>query len=206
MSKHEDCHLVEECGNCSKSKEGELGFQVKLELEKTAHEETKVQLRMALEKALDPFTGLLHKLSFRKTASSSLELCKRDKSSAVMFFADLDEFKQVNDTYGHDIGDNVIKEVVAVLKTKLRKSDILGREGGDEFLAFLPETSLEQAMHVVEKIKEAFKLHAFDFGDKKLLVSVSIGVIEVSPEIDTIEKLIKAADKELYKAKRDRGK
>ncbi|ADD69567.1 diguanylate cyclase [Denitrovibrio acetiphilus DSM 12809] len=126
--------------------------------------------------------------------------------SFILF--DIDDFKNINDIYGHGQGDTVLKGVGKTLASSVRKSDITGRFGGDEFAVILPYTTLDNAVTVAEKIKEKITSLRFSKNSKESIgITLSMGVIEVDSEskIDTFEKVIAEADKFLYCAKK-RGK
>lgn len=125
--------------------------------------------------------------------------------SFIMF--DIDDFKSINDNYGHGLGDFVLKTVGDTLLNTVRKSDICGRFGGDEFAIILPYTDLENALIVAEKIKNKIKSLKFAHKSKSVSITLSMGVIEVphGSDIDNFEKIIVETDKYLYCAKH-RGK
>ncbi len=114
---------------------------------------------------------------------------------------DLDEFKKVNDLYGHSAGDHVLKSLSRLLKQRLRKSDIIGRYGGEEFVALLLDVDAEQAYHIMEEIRIHFsEVEHFTNQDTKLQVTFSCG-IATYPEITDPKLLKDAADQALYMAK-----
>jgi len=113
---------------------------------------------------------------------------------------DIDHFKKINDTYGHLAGDFVLKEIAKIVKNLIRKSDICGRFGGEEFVILLPNTKLSGAMKLAERIRETIQNHTFDFNGKKINVTVSIGITSVGVN-DSYESLISRADEALYEAK-----
>lgn len=122
--------------------------------------------------------------------------------SFILF--DIDDFKGINDNFGHSLGDLVLKSIGKTLLDTVRKSDICGRFGGDEFAVILPYTELENATKVAEKVREKISRLKFSSSKTTINVTLSIGVIEVvhgSP-IDSFEKVIAEADKYLYKAKK----
>lgn len=125
--------------------------------------------------------------------------------SFILF--DVDNFKPINDKYGHGLGDLVLKTVGKTLLSTVRKSDITGRFGGDEFAIILPYTNLDNALKVAEKVKDKINNLKFTSGTNTIEITLSIGVIEVQhgSSIDTFEKVIAEADKYLYCAK-DKGK
>ncbi|PLX70691.1 MAG: hypothetical protein C0602_04065 [Denitrovibrio sp.] len=132
----------------------------------------------------------------------------RNQRSADGYFSfilfDIDDFKEINDNFGHSLGDLVLKTVGQKLLSTVRKSDICGRFGGDEFAIILPYTELESAVHVAEKIKKQVSELKFSSSKTTISITLSLGVIEVShgSEIDSFEKVIAETDKYLYLAKK----
>ena len=122
-----------------------------------------------------------------------LEKLKDVKNGSILFF-DIDDFKKVNDTYGHEFGDFVLKELGKILKNVFRKSDIIGRWGGEEFIVILPNTEYETAFKLAEKLRKI--IEDYDFKGRK--ITVSIGVSEYNGHF---EKELKNADESLYNAK-----
>jgi diguanylate cyclase (GGDEF)-like protein len=151
----------------------------------------------------DPMTKLWNRRYFGYASKNILELAKRDKTALTVVMLDIDKFKEVNDTYGHNVGDDIIISLANILLEMTRKSDLACRFGGEEFILLLPETSLEGAMVIAEKIRkkvESFSLHLED--EREVNVTVSLGVSQVDTENDlSIESAIKRADIALYKAK-----
>lgn len=180
-----------------------LDVETALELEKGEHMETQLKLTHALEQGVDPLTGLWSRISFRKNAEELLELCRRDKLPATMFYIDLNDFKPINDRHGHAAGDHALKEAVALIKVHLRRgSEVFGREGGDEFVLFLPHTDLEHATMLAEKIKDAFAAHKFIWGGDSFSVGLSIGIAQTSEGLEeSVEELIEDADVAMYREK-----
>jgi len=115
---------------------------------------------------------------------------------------DIDHFKSVNDTYGHDVGDLVLKASVQFAQGVLRKSDLLGRLGGEEFCVILTNTSLSQALTAAEKVRHAFEQAVVDTGMKTVRFTASFGVAEVRLGQETFDQALKRADEALYVAKK----
>ena len=133
---------------------------------------------------------------------------RRDANGHFSFILfDIDDFKSINDSYGHGLGDLVLKTVGGTLLNSVRKSDICGRFGGDEFAIILPYTDLDNALIVAEKVKEKISALRFSHGKDIVSITLSIGVIDVAhgSSVDNFEKIIVEADKYLYCAKH-RGK
>jgi diguanylate cyclase (GGDEF)-like protein len=120
-----------------------------------------------------------------------------------VFLMDLDNFKQINDTYGHKAGDTVIKTVAGVCNNSLRVTDIFGRYGGEEFMAFLPETPSEKAFQVAERLRQNIAGTRIDLDNNSIYVTASIGVacVEKAGNIG-LDELLKNADEALYEAKK----
>ena len=116
-----------------------------------------------------------------------------------MIIFDIDNFKQINDDYGHDVGDEVLKGISKALGSLMRKSDALGRWGGEEFLVIAPEVELDNAMELAERLRQVMADIEFD---KAGVVTASFGVAELD-QADTRSDLVRRADKALYRAKNE---
>ncbi len=120
---------------------------------------------------------------------------------AAVLFIDIDHFKRFNDTYGHDTGDKVLLMVASTLKNALRKSDAVGRWGGEEFLAILNDvTSFDAVKSICEKLRILVELSRLDLGDQSLTVTISIGATLLLPD-DTSESFVRRADELMYQSK-----
>ena len=122
----------------------------------------------------------------------------------AMLMADIDNFKNFNDTYGHQLGDEILINVADMLKSSRRGSDIVARYGGEEFVLLLPDTRLEQAVIVAEKLRKCVEESSIDSRRRKLKITISLGVSAM--EKNSLRKpkdLLILADKALYKAKRE---
>jgi len=147
----------------------------------------------------DALTGLANRRVFEGRIDSMLDSARRHKRPMSLASMDLDFFKQVNDTFGHDEGDRVLQKVAAIMKKTVRSSDLLVRMGGDEFLLTLPDTSLQAALTLAERLcREVDKLGITVPGDKKL--GISIGLVAFRPGMSRKDLLLKA-DEVLYEAK-----
>ncbi|WP_249422283.1 sensor domain-containing diguanylate cyclase [Marinomonas lutimaris] len=153
----------------------------------------------------DSLTDVLNRGSFFETAQQLLVLSQRQKSTASFILMDLDFFKRINDTYGHFIGDKVLIHFTQTLQGLLRKSDLLGRVGGEEFAIFLPDTGLDAACQLADKIRQTISDAALEVEDKTVTYTVSLGVESSEPEDQSIDELFKRADLKLYGAK-DKGR
>ena len=127
---------------------------------------------------------------------------QRYEKPLCLLITDIDHFKKFNDTYGHQQGDIVLKETARLLKESVRKIDLAARYGGEEFAVILPETDIENAKMVAERIRKKIEEFKVPGQNEPLHVTVSVGVAQYEPEKDTEKKdFIEHADKALYKAK-----
>lgn len=146
----------------------------------------------------DDLTGLHNRRYLVNTFNGLLP----SAGAVSLLLIDVDHFKRINDTYGHDAGDSVLKRVAWLLQNCFRPSDIVGRYGGEEFLILLPETNAEQAKRAAEYVLQAVREHSFTVGNRELSCTVSIGVAQWrGDEADGIHEVIRRADEVLYKAK-----
>jgi diguanylate cyclase (GGDEF)-like protein len=115
---------------------------------------------------------------------------------------DIDWFKKINDRFGHAAGDTVLKGVVDICRQSLRDTDIIGRIGGEEFAVLLMESDLDDALVVARRLKNSVDSHAFQFEDRDIRCTISVGISRLIPGTDSLETLMKRADEALYKAKK----
>lgn len=145
----------------------------------------------------DMLTGLINRLQFDTVLKSELSRHKRYARPISLIMLDIDYFKGINDSYGHDVGDRVLVGVAHLLNCNLRKADCCARWGGEEFILLAPETSLEQAVRLAEKIRGAIKHATFPIQGS---ITASLGVVEVHPQ-ETLKGVMKRVDNALYLAK-----
>lgn len=152
----------------------------------------------------DSLTGIFNRRHFLEQATYAVAVAKRYQRPVAVIMLDIDFFKSVNDNYGHDIGDKVLKHVVNTIRKINRKTDIFGRLGGEEFGTLLVESaSREAALNVAERIRLAVELSPLEYGDEEISVTVSQGVCITDPSdrYQTIDEMLKVADQALYHAK-----
>ncbi len=149
----------------------------------------------------DPLTGVYNRRFFMDSCQKNIALAKRKKEPLSILMIDIDHFKQINDTYGHAIGDEVIQKLSSIMQESQRKSDVIARYGGEEFLILLPDTPYESAKEVAQKLRKKVEESFVEtHNDEKIRFSVSIGVATINKE-DSCQKLMHNADKALYQAK-----
>ncbi|UUX48583.1 diguanylate cyclase [Nisaea acidiphila] len=149
----------------------------------------------------DPLTSAFNRRYFMTKLQDELKRSRRyDRSSSVLML-DIDHFKSINDTYGHDVGDIVLIEMVKVLENEIREFDTLARLGGEEFAILLPETNETSAKVSAVRLLDAVRKITIDAGGKPLNFTVSIGCSEFDGDYDTVEAVLKSADLALYEAK-----
>jgi diguanylate cyclase (GGDEF)-like protein len=147
---------------------------------------------------VDDLTGLYNRRHFLSLVENESNRFERYRRPTSLVMIDVDEFKAVNDQFGHAIGDHVLRELARLILASKRKADIAARVGGDEFLILLPETSEQNAFVVADRFRQRVGSHVFS-AEARLRVTVSIGIAEAS---DALLPLIKRADEALYRAKR----
>jgi diguanylate cyclase len=150
----------------------------------------------------DPLTGLLNRRAFVKSAKYLLSLHERTNMPLVVMFADLDDFKEVNDTFGHEMGDRVLLHFSKLVKEKLRRTDILARYGGDEFVFIITDISPEGAESVALRLQREFAHWA---GSRDMKTGVSFGLGAVPEGAMEIEEILHRVDSALYDAKQKKG-
>ena len=153
------------------------------------------------EKArIDGLTGLYLKRFFLGKLYSEIEIAKRYNTTFYLMMLDIDHFKNINDTYGHLVGDDVLKATATTISSSVRRGDIVGRYGGEEFIVMLPSVTQAKVVDIAEKIRKSIKNINFKDGKKTFSVTISIGISKYDKSND-IDTLIGNADKALYKAK-----
>lgn len=150
----------------------------------------------------DQLTGLPNRRHINEQLKHEYQRTIRSKESFSVLLADVDRFKQINDQYGHDAGDQVLRSLSERFKQSIRKQDLVARWGGEEFLFMLPSTHIEHAEDVANKIRESIAAQPIWQNQHPVNVTISIGVAEITYE-DSIDQAINLADKRLYVAKQE---
>ncbi len=163
---------------------------------------SKIERYRALRHSMqnDGLTGLLNHRTVKERLSAAVSAASAANSVLSVAMIDIDLFKSVNDNYGHPMGDQVLRSLAWLLKRRLRKSDLVGRYGGEEFLVLLPDSDSEQALDVLDRIRRDFSFIRYPFKDGWFETTFSAGVAQYPATTDP-EALIKQADEALYEAK-----
>lgn len=146
----------------------------------------------------DPLTGIANRLHFTMVYQHALKLAEREKNSVSLIIFDIDHFKRVNDFYGHLEGDVVLHRIASLVQQRIRKSDLLARWGGEEFIILLPDTDLENAVKVAESLRNAVAMESFDTVGT---ITCSFGVATNFEFDESPQEFIKRADNKLYESK-----
>jgi len=151
----------------------------------------------------DPLTGLFNKGYMEEQLTYHFELAKRSGNPMAVMFLDIDHFKKVNDTYGHQRGDEVLKRIAHILKDKSRAINVVGRFGGEEFMIIGPISDYKSALYLGERIRTAVEKEVFSHDNTDFNITISIGISVWNSSIASEKDLVKFADEALYTAKRN---
>ncbi len=149
----------------------------------------------------DPLTGLQNRRSIFELGRIEFSRAQRMNRPFCCMMLDIDHFKQVNDDYGHQVGDQVLQEFAKLCQNSVREVDLIGRYGGEELIIILPETDRDTAVQVAERLRESISAQRTRIDDKEVGVTVSIGVATKDENTQHMEALIARADQALYIAK-----
>lgn len=199
---------VEENKRAEKIKEeiSALGYsKIISELNLTQRETSKLKAELKESKnqlLRDTLTGLPNRLAFQERVELECNRMKRLKTPLSLAMWDIDHFKNINDSYGHDAGDRVLKVFSDFVHKRLRKTDLFARLGGEEFVLLMPDTSLDMALILNNKIRETLLNCHFTYNSEKFIVTSSVGIAEFTSD-DTPDTVMKRADQALYKSKNE---
>ena len=164
--------------------------------------ELSISNRRLQEAALtDPLTGLPNRRQAIETMQAEWAAATRHSRAFAVMIVDLDGFKTINDTHGHDVGDIALRQAAETLRAALRTQDLICRTGGDEFLVLCPDTDLKAAMLVAERLRVAVQARPVETGGPQIFLTASLGVAMRVPDMDNVDALIKCADDGVYRAK-----
>ena len=159
-----------------------------------------LQRRAEMRAMRDGLTGAMNRASFTNQAHREIGEHRRIRSTVSLLFIDVDHFKRINDTHGHETGDEVLKRIIRLMRRCLRKGDTVARWGGEEFVVLLPATDLNGTLLIAEKIRHCIEAEYFDDLASGLRVTVSIGCVEMNSG-EGLDELVAQADRALYAAK-----
>lgn len=157
--------------------------------------------RLAHQAAHDALTGLVNRAEFERRLRRVVSSAENGAGTGALLFMDLDGFKAINDTSGHESGDRLLQHIARVYLTHIRARDTLARIGGDEFAMILENCSQEAALAVAQKLLDATRQLEFGYGGARLTVGVSIGMTVIDARANSIEQVLHAADLACYRAK-----
>jgi len=182
-----------------------IGFQLNKFLRR--YRRQNLQLKEAMDKIeelaiTDELTKLFNRRHVIKIINEQMALAARGVSSFSVCYMDLDHFKVINDTLGHDAGDRVLVRTSELLTASLREVDKVARFGGEEFLAVLINSTVERSVHVAERLRQRIEQENFQEVNEDLRVTISIGVAQYQPH-ESMDDVLKRADEALYQAKQD---
>jgi diguanylate cyclase (GGDEF)-like protein len=166
-------------------------------LEKEINARKKAEIDLQFMATHDVLTGVYNRRALIDHLNQSIEQARRYESELSVLITDLDFFKKINDSFGHQEGDNVLRDFAQLLKNTVRKSDMIARYGGEEFVILAPHTTIEEATNLANKIRNLTKE---SLSNDKRPVTVSIGVTQWNIS-DGVEEIFQRTDKALYKAK-----
>jgi two-component system cell cycle response regulator len=150
----------------------------------------------------DPLTGVFNKRHLLDSAQAAFSKAVEDRQPFSVLMMDIDEFKRINDKYGHLAGDYVLQSMASLVRSAIREDCIFGRYGGEEFTLSIPEARLQDAYLVAERLRDQVAREPFNYQDRTIKVTVSVGIATCEPEAaQTLEDLIAEADRQLYAAK-----
>lgn len=148
----------------------------------------------------DELTNVFNRSTILDFLENEMLRIKRSKNKFSLMMFDIDHFKEINDKYGHQAGDQILKDVIIVIKDTVREIDLIGRYGGDEFLVILQEANIEKAKEISERVHKKVNNKIFKFGKKEIKVTISIGLTEYISK-ENVDKFVERADNALYDAK-----
>ncbi|MEX2517131.1 MAG: diguanylate cyclase [Gammaproteobacteria bacterium] len=158
--------------------------------------------KLKTEADIDALTGLLNRKGFLKRGQEELERACRYGRTLALIYLDIDHFKRINDSLGHDAGDAVLRWLGDFFRERLRTNDICARQGGEEFVILLPETDTEAAVSMADSLRQQLEDHALEYNDGEIRFTCSFGVSVLADFAnDTLDSLLKRADQALYQAK-----
>ena len=161
----------------------------------------KVNADLALLSQVDGLTCLFNRNYWQKCIETEFKRYVRHRQTSTLVMLDIDNFKMVNDKYGHTVGDYVLKHLAQIISEQVRETDITGRYGGEEFVIFLSGTSSSDAMIFTERLRKTVESSVFIYNDIEIKYTISIGIAEVLPALESVSQWLENTDKALYESK-----
>lgn len=189
------------------NKTGKVSYVIEYTRDITDRRKSETERKHLIEKleylsTTDSLTGLLNRRALIEMLRREMDRASRYGSELSLILCDIDKFKKINDTYGHSAGDKALQIVSETIRNSLRKADIVGRHGGDEFMIIAPETAIEGTKNLAEKIRASIEKIEFQVTEqKKIKFSLSMGVTVFGPTGGDIDTLVTRADNALYASK-----
>jgi diguanylate cyclase (GGDEF)-like protein len=160
--------------------------------------------QLDLRERHDALTGVLNRLAFQEVFQRLQALSRRAHASLALAILDMDQFKAINDRFGHPQGDRVLYRAAQIIELALRRSDVVGRWGGDEFVVLLPDTDKDGAQRALDNVRRALQEESIQVAGQALRLSFSAGVVNVREDV-SLDDAVAEADRFLYQAKAQRG-
>jgi diguanylate cyclase (GGDEF)-like protein len=148
----------------------------------------------------DPLTGAINRRAFESILFKELSEIRRRIKKSSLVFIDIDNFKHINDTFGHDSGDIVLSKLTEIISLELRSYDVVSRWGGEEFVLLITESNIQNSVFVCERVRVIMNNYKFKFNDTELSITCSMGITNILPS-DTVHTVVNRADKMMYLSK-----
>jgi diguanylate cyclase len=161
----------------------------------------KVNADLALLSQVDGLTCLFNRNYWQKCIETEFKRYVRHRQTSTLVMLDIDNFKMVNDKYSHAVGDYVLKHLAQIISEQVRETDITGRYGGEEFVIFLSGTTSNDAMIFTERLRKTVESSVFIYNDIEIKYTISIGIAEALPALESVSQWLENADKALYESK-----
>ena len=167
--------------------------------------ERRLKRALSYQASHDALTGLINRREFDNRLHAAVLTAQRGEGVHALLYIDLDQFKVVNDTCGHQAGDRLLRDITGLLQSRVRTADTIARLGGDEFGVLLEDCTVEQSTRIAEGVRQAIRDYRFTWGATTLSVGASVGVVQISSDTESVANLMSAADIACYAAK-DEGR
>jgi len=164
-------------------------------------QERRLKRALSYQASHDALTGLINRREFDNRLHEAVASAQRGEGARALLYIDLDQFKVVNDTCGHQAGDRLLRDITGLLQTRVRGGDTIARLGGDEFGVLLESCTLEQATRIADGVRQAIRDYRFEWGADTLSIGASVGVVAITRDTENVASIMSAADIACYTAK-----